>query len=337
MNKRISKIITLFTICIMTACIPERQFEDLKAKEKQCQDDNVKLKADNASLTTQTAEQLASINDLQKQVKELTSDSSQRGSQMSRLQNLYTELTKSYDKLLANNEKMLAGNTEETKKLIAQLNKTQEELQKKEDLVKKDTKDLDDKQKNLEELKAGLKDREAKVAELQSILSRKDSVVSALKKKVTDALLGFNNNGLTVEQRNGKVYVSLEERLLFATGSIVIDKKGEEALRQLATVLEKNPDINILVEGHTDDVPIKGAISSGAKDNWDLSVLRATSVVKIITNYSSVDPKRLTAAGRGPFVPIDTGKTEEARRKNRRTEIILTPKLDELLKVLETN
>ena len=158
-----------------------------------------------------------------------------------------------------------------------------------------------------------------------------------MKKKVTDALLGFTDKGLTVEQRNGKVYVSLEDRLLFATGSIVADKKGEEALKQLAAVLEKNPDINILVEGHTDDVPITGTISSGAKDNWDLSVLRATSVVKIITKYSSVDPRRLTAAPPGPFSAMDPGKTEEARRKNRRTEIILTPKLDELLKVLETN
>ena len=227
-------------------------------------------------MTTEVTEQLAKISDLQKQVQELTSDSSKRGREMARLENLYGELTKSYDKLLANNEKMLAGNTEETKKLIAQLNKTQEELQKKEDEIKKDT-------KNLEDLRKGLNEREAKVAELQSVLDRGFHAVSALKKKVTDALLGFTGNGLTVEQRNGKVYVSLEDRLLFATGSIVVDKKGEEALKQLATVLEKNPDINILVEGHTDDVPITGVLPSGAKDNWDLSVLRATSVVKILT------------------------------------------------------
>ncbi len=330
MKTRLSKITALLLICMMAACIPARQFEELQKKEKQCQDDNTKLKSDNAGLTTQVAEQLAKINDLQKQIHDLTTDSAKRSSEMARLENVNDQLSKSYNQLIANNDKMLAGNTEETKKLIAQLNKTQEELQKKEDEIKRDT-------KNLEDLRAGLKDREAKVAELQGVLSRKDSVVNELKKKVTDALLGFTDKGLTVEQRNGKVYVSLEDRLLFATGSVVIDKKGEEALKQLATVLEKNPDINILVEGHTDDVPITGAVSSGAKDNWDLSVLRATSVVKIITKYSTVDPKRLTAAGRGPFVPIDPGKTEDARRKNRRTEIILTPKLDELLKVLETN
>jgi chemotaxis protein MotB len=315
---------------MMAACVPARQFEDLKAKEKQCEDDNSKIRSDNASLNTQVSEQLASINDLHKQVRDLISDTTRRGSEMRRLQDVNDELQKSYDKLIANNDKMLAGNTEETKKLIAELNKTQEDLQKKEDQLKKDENDLDNKQKNLA-------DREAKVAELQSILARKDSVVSALKKTVSDALLGFADKGLTVEQRNGKVYVSLEDRLLFATGSTVVDKKGEEALKQLAAVLEKNPDINILVEGHTDDVPITGVLPSGAKDNWDLSVLRATSVVKIITKDSSIDPRRLTAAGRGPYVPIDPGKTEEARKRNRRTEIILSPKLDELLKVLETN
>ena len=141
--------------------------------------------------------------------------------------------------------------------------------------------------------------------------------------------------GLTITQKNGKVYVSLEESLLFATGKWTIEPKGIEVLKKLAKVLEQSPDINVLVEGHTDDVPMKGI--GDVKDNWDLSAVRATSVVKIITQNSTVDPKRLTAAGRGEFFPIDGAKTKEARAKNRRTEIILTPKLDELLKVLETN
>src|SRR6185369_6142541 len=229
------------------------------------------------------------------------------------------------------------GNTEETKKLITQLNNAKEDLQKKEDQLKVDQKNLSDNEARLNDLKNSLKDREAKVAELQSILSKKDSAVSALKKAVTDALLGFENNGLTITQKNGKVYVSLEEQLLFASGSTVVEKKGEEALKQLAGVLEKNKDINVLVEGHTDDVPISGTLASGAKDNWELSVLRATSVVKIITKNSVITPSRLTAAGKGPYVPVETGSTAEAKRKNRRTEIILSPKLDELLKVLETN
>jgi chemotaxis protein MotB len=130
------------------------------------------------------------------------------------------------------------------------------------------------------------------------------------------------------------VYVSLEERLLFQTGSTVVDQKGEEALKQLSKVLEKNPDINVLVEGHTDDVPITGG---PIKDNWDLSVMRATAVVRILSSNKKVKPSQLTAAGRSEYFPIDKSNTADARKKNRRTEIILTPKLDELLKALESN
>lgn len=314
----------------LASCVPARQFEDLQKKNKDCQDENGKLKSDNLSLTTSNTELIAQVDDLQKRISNLTKDTTEQGNAMRRLTGLYNELTKSYDKLLTNNEKLLAGSNDETKKLIAQLNKAKEDLQKKEDQLKKD-------EEGLNELKSSLKDREAKVAELQSVLNKKDSAVTALKKAVTDALLGFENNGLTVTQKNGKVYVSLEEQLLFASGSTIVEKKGEQALKQLASVLEKNKDINVLVEGHTDDVPISGTLPSGAKDNWELSVLRATSVVKIITKNSTMTPARLTAAGRGPYVPIETGSSPEVKRKNRRTEIILTPKLDELLKVLETN
>jgi len=330
--------LTVLAVSIyLTSCVPARQFEDLQKKEKTCQDENSKLKSDNQHLTTTNTELASQVEDLQKRISNLVKDTTEGGSSNRRLTGLYNELMKSYDKLLGNNEKLLAGNTEETKKLIAQLNSAKEDLQKKEDQLKIDQKNQSDNEARLNELKGSLKDREAKVAELQSILSKKDSAVSALKKAVTDALLGFENNGLTVTQKNGKVYVSLEEQLLFASGSTIVEKKGETALKQLATVLEKNTDINVLVEGHTDDVPISGVLPSGAKDNWELSVLRATSVVKIITKNSTITPSRLTAAGRGPYVPVETGSSPEVKKKNRRTEIILTPKLDELLKVLETN
>jgi chemotaxis protein MotB len=331
-------ILTVVGISIyLTSCVPARQFEDLQKREKQCQDDNTKLNSDNRDLTTKNTELSATLDDLQKRISNLQSDTTESGNSYRRLTGLYNELMKSYDKLLTNNEKLLAGNTEETKKLIAQLNQAKEDLQKKEDQLKKDQQSLSDNEMRLNELKDNLKDREAKVAELQSVLSKKDSAVTALKKTVTDALLGFENNGLTITQKNGKVYVSLEEQLLFASGSTIVEKKGEQALKQLANVLEKNKDINVLVEGHTDDVPIAGMLPSGAKDNWELSVLRATSVVKIITKNSNINPGRLTAAGRGPYVPVEAGNNPEAKRKNRRTEIILTPKLDELLKILDTN
>jgi chemotaxis protein MotB len=213
---------------------------------------------------------------------------------------------------------------------------TQEELQKKQDALKIMETDLNLKKKNLDELNAELVKREARVKELEDVLAKKDQAVNELKKKVSTALTGFEGNGLTVHLKNGKVYVSLEERLLFASGSIVVDPKGADAIKKVAKVLEQNPDISVLIEGHTDNVPFNGA-SGGIKDNWDLSVLRATSIVKIIAGSSKVDPTRLTAAGRGEFVPLDPANTAEARKKNRRTEIILTPKLDELLKAIETN
>jgi chemotaxis protein MotB len=170
---------------------------------------------------------------------------------------------------------------------------------------------------------------------LESIIGRSDSTVSALRKAVSDALLGFENKGLTIQQKGSRVYVSMDEQLLFASGSTIVEKKGEEALRKLSDVLAQNNDINVTVEGHTDDIPINGVLASGARDNWELSVLRATSVVKIILKGSTIDPNRITACGKGPYQPIDPAKTAEARKKNRRTEIILTPKLDALLNVLE--
>jgi chemotaxis protein MotB len=158
-------------------------------------------------------------------------------------------------------------------------------------------------------------------------------MVGTLRKKVADALLGFENQGLTVTQKNGKVYVSLDEKLLFKSGSTVVDPKGVSALKKLADVLEQNPEINVMIEGHTDDVPVMNG--SAYKDNWDLSALRATSIVRILLEGSSINPQRLTTAGRSQYLPVDPAKTAEARQKNRRTEIILSPKLDELYKLVE--
>lgn len=338
MFKKLNVIPVFLAVAIgISSCVPSRQFDELKTKEQKCQDENKKLQSDNLDLNTRVTELTSNMDKLTKDMNELVRDSLKRGEDYRRLTSLYNELTKSYDKLLSNNEKLLAGSDQETKKLIAQLNDTRSDLQKKEDELKKRQADIADKEAKLAELKGSLKEREDKVAELQGVLNQKDSAVKALKDAVNNALVGFVNNGLSVEQKNGKVYVSMEEQLLFASGSTVVDKRGEEALKKLAAVLENKKDINIMVEGHTDNVPIQGTLSSGAKDNWDLSVLRATSVVKIITKNSGIDPVRISAAGRGPYLPLDPASTAEAKKKNRRTEIILTPKLDELLKVLESN
>ncbi|MEJ8801847.1 OmpA/MotB family protein [Pontibacter sp. H249] len=186
----------------------------------------------------------------------------------------------------------------------------------------------------IERLNADLKAREQRLAELQRILDEKERAVANLRNKVTNALLGFNDKDLTINVRNGKVYVSLAEQLLFNSGSTKVDPKGVDALRKLATVLKEQQDVNVLIEGHTDDVPIaRGTV--GMQDNWDLSVLRATEITRILTN-AGVDPTRVTPSGRSLYVPLDEAKTKEARQKNRRTEIILTPKLDELFQILET-
>ncbi|WP_347157002.1 OmpA/MotB family protein [Pontibacter chitinilyticus] len=186
----------------------------------------------------------------------------------------------------------------------------------------------------IDRLNADLKAREQRLTELQRVLDEKEKAVANLRKHVSDALLGFNDKDLTIDVRNGKVYVSLAEQLLFNSGSTKVDPKGVDALRKLAAVLKEQKDVNVLVEGHTDDVPIaKG--TPGMQDNWDLSVLRATEITRILTN-AGVDPTRVTPSGRSKYVPLDDSKTKEARQKNRRTEIILTPKLDELFQILET-
>jgi chemotaxis protein MotB len=339
MNLLLSKIkpflAVLPVIALVNACIPARQFEDIQKKEKSCRDENAILKNENQNLKTENTELKASGSAMQKSIVDLTKDTSEMGSAYFRLTNLYNELTKSYDKLIANSDKLLAGNTEETRKVIAELNRTKEDLIRREDQMRKDSIALTDRENKLAELKEGIKEKQARVDELESILRAADSTVTTLKKAVTNALLGYTNNGLTVYEKDGRVYVSMEERLLFASGSTIVEKNGEKALKDLAKVLAENKDININVEGHTDNVPINGTLPSGAKDNWELSTLRATSVVQILLKNSTVDPTRITASGKGPYIPIDPASTAEARKKNRRTEIILSPKLDDLMKVLE--
>ena len=194
---------------------------------------------------------------------------------------------------------------------------------------------LDEKRRNIENMELELAKRDSRLKDLESILFRKDSVVNALKANVSKALLGFENDGLSIKIQNGKVYVSLEEKLLFKSGSTTVDPKGVDALKKLARVLEQNADINVSIEGHTDNVPYKS--NASIKDNWDLSVQRANSIIHILLDDSKINPKRLTASGRGEFSPIASNSTTEGRAKNRRTEIILTPKLDELFKILENN
>src|ERR1700744_1841632 len=183
------------------------------------------------------------------------------------------------------------------------------------------------------QLSSDLQKREERLKEVEEALKKRDAATNALKDKLQQALLGFQNSGLTVDIRDGKVYVSLADKLLFPSGSISSDEHGKLSLQQLAAVLNKETDINIAVEGHTDT---KKVINLGQiKDNWDLSVLRATSVTRYLTEIQKIDPHRLTATGKSQYQPIDPGTTPDALAKNRRIEIVLSPKLDELYNLIK--
>lgn len=198
------------------------------------------------------------------------------------------------------------------------------------DLDKKQ-KELNNKENALQEREKSLQNLSERLRDLESIIRRQDSIMSRLTNTVKDALLGFNADELTVNMRDGKVYVSMSDKLLFKSGSADVESKGKTALEKLANVLNKNPDVAIAIEGHTDNVPIK---TSQYADNWDLSAARATNVVRLLTTSYKMDPRRLTASGRGEFFPIADNATTEGKAKNRRTEIVLSPKLDELMKVI---
>lgn len=324
--------VVIAALSVLLACVPQKKYLELEAGNRKCQEDNEKFKSRVQELETALEKSTNSGKELQSELDLLRKEHDA-------LKGLYDETKLSYDKLSAsfdllseNKNKLLAENANETKQLITQLHNTQLALQEREDRLKLLEAAVLDKESSLNKLTADLEMREKRVKELENMLAKKDSAVTAIRKRVQAALMGFENNGLSIEQRNGKVYVSLEESLLFALGKYEIDSRGAEALKKLAVVLEQNPDINITVEGHTDNVPYRG--SGDLTDNWDLSVKRATSVVKIITQNSKIDPKRLTASGRSEYLPMDSANTKEGRQKNRRTEIILTPKLDELYNFL---
>lgn len=334
-SKGILKIYVIsIVILTLASCVSQQKYQELEVKRNDCETEMSKIKTSNIDLTNKITETTSQIEQLRKQVSSLKQDTLTLGNLVRSMSEGYTQMKTSYDDMLLSNEKLSAGNKDEIQKILTNIQKLQEDLQKREDLQKTLEADLAKRKAEFTILNDELGKKEAKLTELQAILDQKDAAVKALKTKVANALMGYQNNGLNVYQKNGKVYISMDEKLLFASGSFQIDPRGEAALVDLAKILEQDPDINIMIEGHTDDVAYNGNTGQ-IKDNWDLSVMRATTVLKTLLKSGKIDAKRLTASGRGQYLPVDEAKTKEARAKNRRTEIILTPKLDELFKILE--
>ena len=335
--------IVIIIATFLTSCVPQRQLEECQDKQKACENELSALKTSSQANEAKMKDMSEQIVRDTKDIEGLRRDTNVMGSNYRILTVKYDKLNQLNDELMDKLNRQLSSSEKDNAKLSGDLQATQTQLLKKQDELNALSVQLNalsaqlNKQKqSLDSLSTQLQLREKRVNELEAVLKQKDQAAADLKKKLSDALYNFENKGLTITQKNGKIYVSMDESLLFASGKTAVEPKGIEALKNVAKVLDQNPDINIMVEGHTDDVPMHG--NGEIKDNWDLSVMRATSVTKIILQSSpGIDPKRISAAGRGEFFPLDPAKTADARKKNRRTEIILTPKLDELLKVLGTN
>lgn len=310
---------------LLSSCVSTKLHKELQARYKELQSENTNLRAENDSLQSELGRVSNELQSLQKQMAKMKMDTTALGNDYRKLREKYTDLNKNYEFLLENNNALMASNQAENKKLIAKLNTLQQDLQAKED-------SLTNEQQRLDYLSKELQKREARVYELESTIAEQDKLVNEVRNKLKEALFNFEGKGLTVEMRNGKVYVSLENSLLFPSGSWTVESRGKEALDQLAKVLAQNPDLNVMVEGHTDSDAFNG--KTAVKDNWDLSVMRATSIVKIITANKGVNPAKITAAGRSEYLPIASNDTPEGKAKNRRTEIIITPDLDKIVKVL---
>ncbi len=318
---------------LLGSCVPASEFSQLTDKSHSLQNERDDLMKENEYLTVENREMKGKIDKVEGQQAQLVKDSIRIQKRVEGLEKELGDLQRKYADLQATHDELLRGNARETRRLLNELQGTQETLTQKEQMLKELESSVNKQKQDVNQLQAELEARNARLMEMEEMLHEKDRILDELKTKVADALLGFEGQGLSVTRKNGKVYVSLEEKLLFQSGSTQVDPNGVRALKQLSVVLGKNPDINIMIEGHTDDVPFRKG--SSIKDNWDLSVLRATSISRILLEDSSIAPIRITVAGRGEFLPVDPADTPEARRKNRRTEIILSPDLSELFRILD--
>lgn len=313
----LKKAAILFIIAItLNSCVSKKIYQELETKFNN-------LRSSNTALIEEKDNLLAAKKALEADLEKLNSDYSALNAkkeiladELISVQSKYKNLDESYNALSAQSSKKLAEQSQKNQELLVQLEEKERKLALESD--------------RLEKLQNELAQRSNQINELQGLIDEKEVQMQQLKNAISSALLNFEGKGLTVVQKNGKIYVSMENKLLFDSGSWAVGSEGKVAVEQLAGVLSKNPDINVLIEGHTDNVPYTGATII---DNWDLSVKRATAIVRILQN-KGVNPTQITAAGRSEYVMVGSNATSEGKAKNRRIEIILAPNLDEISKLL---
>tara|TARA_B100000963_G_scaffold84733_3_gene72353 strand:+ start:8021 stop:9016 length:996 start_codon:yes stop_codon:yes gene_type:complete len=328
-----SLLYILLVITLLASCVTPKIHNTLIEEHEKVKQSLINEEKKNLAFQTNLEESEAKIKRLTQNINRLKNDSTKNSEALSSVRSKYKSLSESYDLLASKNSRFMSNKAKEIKNLLEQLEQAENEIFTKEDQLNKVLKSLKVKEDELKIAQENLIQRSIRVSELEEIINKKDSIVSVLKKSISRALTGLEGEGLTIEQRNGKVYISLEEDLLFASGKYNINQNGISALNKLSNALENQQNLEILVEGHTDSIPLNG--KGAIKDNWDLSVKRATSVVKVLLTNSNLLSSQFTAAGRAEFYPISSNATKEGRSANRRIEMILSPNLDDLYELLD--
>lgn len=326
--KKILIGITVLSI-VMTSCVSMEKYAALESKNDRLnkqysitKDELSAANSENKRLMEQNKQLKGSISNAEKNIERLNDELQQLSAE-------YAAAKKKYEETIAAYMAQLTGKNNDLSSTRLLLEEREKELNEKESRLEVLQKEYEERKERMDDLTRKLEEKEQ---ELKKALEEKERAINEIRQKVANALVGFENKGLKIEVKDGKVYVSMEDKLLFASGSWTVSAEGMKAITELSKILEENTDINVMVEGHTDNVAYRG--KSEVKDNWDLSVMRATAIVKALLKNSTIEPGRITASGRGEYVPKVDNSTKENRAVNRRTEIILTPKYVELLDIL---